>query len=173
MTEGLLWFDRAFPTGLPAALLPSILERLGGTSARLEEKLRLLSPEALRNREGSRWSIQENLGHLLDLEEIHAGRLEDFAAGAEVLRPADPENRKTQQARHNETPTLLLLHAFREARRHVTERLAYWDASRPSRTALHPRLRLPMTVVDLAFFVAEHDDHHLARMTELARRTST
>jgi hypothetical protein len=26
-----------------------------------------------------------------------------------------------------------------------------------------------MTVVDLFFFVAEHDDHHLARITEMAR----
>jgi hypothetical protein len=26
-----------------------------------------------------------------------------------------------------------------------------------------------MRVVDMAFFVAEHDDHHLARMTQLAR----
>jgi hypothetical protein len=27
-----------------------------------------------------------------------------------------------------------------------------------------------MRVVDMSFFVAEHDDHHLARMTDLARR---
>jgi hypothetical protein len=26
-----------------------------------------------------------------------------------------------------------------------------------------------MRLVDMAFFVAEHDDHHLARMTALAR----
>jgi len=26
-----------------------------------------------------------------------------------------------------------------------------------------------MRVIDMAFFTAEHDDHHLARMTELAR----
>jgi hypothetical protein len=26
-----------------------------------------------------------------------------------------------------------------------------------------------MRVVDMGYFVAEHDDHHLARMTELAK----
>jgi hypothetical protein len=26
-----------------------------------------------------------------------------------------------------------------------------------------------MRVIDLAFFVAEHDDHHLARITQLKR----
>jgi uncharacterized damage-inducible protein DinB len=36
--------------------------------------------------------------------------------------------------------------------------------------ALHPRLGQPMTVVDHLFFVAEHDDHHLAAIGELIRR---
>jgi hypothetical protein len=35
------------------------------------------------------------------------------------------------------------------------------------RAALHPRLKTPMRIVDLAYFVAEHDDHHLARVREL------
>jgi hypothetical protein len=30
------------------------------------------------------------------------------------------------------------------------------------RTLLHPRLKMPMRLVDHLFFVAEHDDHHLA-----------
>jgi uncharacterized damage-inducible protein DinB len=38
-----------------------------------------------------------------------------------------------------------------------------------SRSALHPRLGMPMRLVDLMLFVAEHDDHHLASITELAR----
>ena len=36
-----------------------------------------------------------------------------------------------------------------------------------ARTSLHPRLRQPMSVVDLCFFVAEHDDHHLRTIDEL------
>jgi hypothetical protein len=35
------------------------------------------------------------------------------------------------------------------------------------RTAVHPRLQMPMRLVDWAYFVAEHDDHHLARIREL------
>jgi hypothetical protein len=33
--------------------------------------------------------------------------------------------------------------------------------------ALHPRLNVRIRVLDLAFFIAEHDDHHLARISEL------
>jgi hypothetical protein len=32
-----------------------------------------------------------------------------------------------------------------------------------------PRLNQMIRVIDLAFFIAEHDDHHLARINELRR----
>jgi hypothetical protein len=40
------------------------------------------------------------------------------------------------------------------------------------RTGLHPRLNQPMRVIDLILFIAEHDDHHLARITELKQAFS-
>jgi len=36
-----------------------------------------------------------------------------------------------------------------------------------ARTSLHPRLKQPMRLVDHLHFVAEHDDHHLAKIWEL------
>ena len=36
-------------------------------------------------------------------------------------------------------------------------------------TAQHPRLQQPMRVIDMALFVAEHDDHHIASITEILR----
>jgi len=41
------------------------------------------------------------------------------------------------------------------------------DASLFARTIPHPRLKTPMRLVDHLYFVAEHDDHHLARIWEL------
>jgi len=38
-----------------------------------------------------------------------------------------------------------------------------------SRTALHPRLKAKIRVIDLVFFIAEHDDHHLARISQILR----
>ena len=37
------------------------------------------------------------------------------------------------------------------------------------KAAVHPRLGTPMKLVDLAYFVAEHDDHHLAQISRLGR----
>jgi hypothetical protein len=35
-----------------------------------------------------------------------------------------------------------------------------------ARTAVHPRLKISMRLVDLCYFVAVHDDHHLAVIRE-------
>ncbi len=164
------WVDRTFNFTLPDALFPVVVERLRGTPARIEDKVWGLSREVLTRRDGAAWSIQEHIGHLLDLEELQEGRLDDYLAGTAVLRPADMENKKTWEAGHNERETGELLEAFRRERRRFVERLDGWDPDLVSLTAIHPRLKQPMRVLDLILFTAEHDDHHLTRMTELARR---
>lgn len=167
---GFRWVDRTFRFDLPEALFPVVVERLRGTPARIEDKVRGLPPGLLTRRDGDAWSIQEHIGHLLDLDELHSGRLDDFLAGAEVLRAADMTNRKTHEARHNEREIGELLRGFRAERQRFVDRLDGWDPDLVAATSLHPRLRQPMRVIDMAFFTAEHDDHHLARMTELARK---
>ena len=165
----LRWTDRRFTFDLPEDLFPAIVERLRGTPARIEDKVRDLSPTLLTHRDGDAWSIQEHIGHLLDLDELHSGRLDDFLAGAEVLRAADITNRKTWDANYNDRPLADLLAGFRRERNRFVARLDAWDPDLLSITARHPRLHQPMRVIDMALFTAEHDDHHLARMTELAR----
>ncbi|MFL6258322.1 MAG: DinB family protein [Thermoanaerobaculia bacterium] len=165
----LRWTDRRFTFDLPETLFPVVVERLRGTPARIEDKVRNLSPALLTRRDGGAWSIQEHIGHLLDLDDLHTGRLDDFLAGAEVLRAADMANRKTHEADHNRPPLADLLQDFRRERERFVARLDAWDEGLIGLTAIHPRLNQPMRVIDMAFFTAEHDDHHLARMTELAR----
>jgi len=164
------WFERKFPFDTPVELLPNVLERLRGTPARLEEKLLTLSQEIRVWKKGDEWSIQEHAGHLLDLDELHYARLLDYEAGAQTLRPADLKNRKTYEARHNERAPSELCAEFRLERERFVEKLESWPQEMWSKSALHPRLKQPMRVIDLCVFVAEHDDHHLMRMTELERR---
>lgn len=161
------WFDRRFQLGLPLDAFPEIIERLRGTPARLEERTRSIPPQRLIQQFAGTWSIQENVGHLLDLELLWAARLDDFLHEATALRPADLSNRKTDEAGHNAQPLDMLLASFRSARMAFVTRLDGLSPSQLQRTALHPRLQQPMTVTDHCFFVAEHDDHHLARITEL------
>ena len=61
----------------------------------------------------------------------------------------------------------IFLKSFRSAREELFRALDVVDGSMIERAAKHPRLGKPMRLIDLAFFVAEHDDHHLARITQL------
>jgi uncharacterized damage-inducible protein DinB len=162
------WTTRKFNFDYPSEMFPVILERLRGTPARIESMTRELPKEKLTEPgPGNAWSIQEHVGHLIDLDELHDGRIDDFNNGSEVLRAADMENKKTYAADHNNRNIEELLREFHEARNHFISRLEKLD---PEKSALHPRLQKPMRVVDMAFFVAEHDDHHLALMRQLINR---
>jgi uncharacterized damage-inducible protein DinB len=163
------WFERKFDFRLPVGVFPCVLERLRGTPARLEEMVRAVPAEALTAKHGGAWSAQEHVGHLCDLDELHDARLEDYARGLDVLRPADLRNRKTDEAQYNSAPLEELLARFRSARAEFVRKLEALDEEALARTAIHPRLGVQMRVVDIAVFVAEHDDHHLATITELTR----
>jgi len=163
------WFDRQFDFDLPVALFPNLVVRLSGTPARAEDMIRSMPPAILTRREGERWSIQENLGHLLDLEPLWLGRVEDILRGKARLRDADLTNRATHEAQHNTKSIEDILRRFRMARKQLVERVEGLDEDVLEAAALHPRLEQPMRVVDLVYFVAEHDDHHLARVRTLWR----
>ena len=161
------WFERSFDFTLPVSRLPCLVERLRGTPARLEERTRCLSTDVLVRRDGEHWSIQENVGHMLDLEPLWLRRAEQFFTGDSMLAPTDLANRRTHEAKHNTQLLHDLLAAFRAARAPLLQRLMSADASVLARTLTHPRLGTPMRLIDLALFVAEHDDHHLATIGEL------
>ena len=166
------WFDRKFELGLAADAAPELLERLRRTPERLARAVGGLTPDVLTRRNNGKWSIQENVGHLADLEALWETRLDDYDKGAADLHPADLENRKTHEAAHNDRKIADLLAEFGAVRLRLVERLARMTPAELARTALHPRLRQPMSVVDLCFFVAEHDDHHLRTIEELKKVTS-
>lgn len=169
MIKATRWFDRKFGGQPPVGTFPVIVERLRGTPARIEEKVKGLTQEQLTRRIDGAWSIQENVGHLLDLEALWAGRLDDLITGSKELRPADLTNKATHEAHHNETSIEELTSTFRTKRLDFVGRLDELEETQVSLEALHPRLRQPMRTIDLCHFVAEHDDQHLARMTEISR----
>jgi hypothetical protein len=151
-------------------MFPMIVERLRGTPSRLEERVGSLPREILIRRDGADWSIQEHAGHLLSLHSLDDLRLEDFMAGRDALTAADLTNRATYEANHNADAIEDILAAFRAKRLDLVRQLEVVDDTMIARTALHPRLQTPMRLVDWCFFVAEHDDHHLAQISDLLRK---
>ena len=163
------WFKRQFSFELPIEMFANVVERVRGTPARLEDLTRSLPTEVLTRRDGDKWSIQEQAGHLLDLESLGMRRLDDYKDGSQTLVAADMTNRKTQEANHNANTIENILVAFRKERMEFVRRLDGFDEEFVRRTALHPRLNVKIRVIDLVFFIAEHDDHHLARISEMKR----
>jgi len=165
-----MWFEREFPSGLPLEMLPNLIERLRSGPAAYSDRVRGLHPDDLVWRVDDKWSVQENIGHVLDLEQLWLGRVEDFVNGAETLRPTDLANTRSHEANHNLTPVEGLLKRFRNERIHLVEKFESLTDEILNRNALHPRLKTPMNVADLAYFVAEHDIHHLVRINELLKK---
>jgi uncharacterized damage-inducible protein DinB len=162
-----IWFERKFEFSFPVELLPNLCARLRGTPARLDETLRHRPQQILISKTQDKWSAQEHAGHLLDLESLWLARGEDYVTQAGQLTVADLRNRKTDEANHNACPLGQLLAEFRAARETLLKRVGELEPSIFSRSIPHPRLKIPMRLVDHLYFVAEHDDHHLARIWEL------
>jgi uncharacterized damage-inducible protein DinB len=172
MTQVTNWFERKFEFAFPVEQRATLMVRLRGTPARLEEMLRSAAPDALVKRPGDKWSAQEHAGHLEDLETLWLARVDDYLKGGQDLTAADLTNRKTHEARHNLRSAEDILAAFRSARLHLVDRVSELPTEIFSRTKLHPRLKQPMRLVDHLYFAAEHDDHHLAKIWELIFRTA-
>ncbi len=164
------WIERPFVFDFPVTKFWDLLERLRGTPARLEERVRGLSADMLTRREPPAWSIQQNIGHLLDLGYLPLQRIDEILAGQPILCAADMTNRKTNDANHHAVPVQTLLAAFRVERARLVRRFEQLDEADRGKSALHPRLKQPMRIVDIVYFDSEHDDYHLARIGALIRR---
>lgn len=170
MIDEFAWFERTFTFDFPAWMFPNIVERLRGTPVRLEALVAELDLDIATYKHEDQWSIQENVGHLWDLEALWLGRIDDIMNKVDVMREADLSNQKTDDRDHNTRNMTDLLRNFRIERANFVIQLDSFDENDVVLTALHPRLQQPMRIIDLAYFVAEHDDHHLAQITRLKRR---
>jgi DinB superfamily len=167
MIKQLNWVDRKFVFNFPVEIFPSMLERFRGTPARLEETTKNLPEEILTFKPEGKWSIKEQVGHLIVLEELNTKRLDDFLNRKEILSAADMANKKTNESDYNQKNITDLLKEFSESRKHIVGRLENFSKEQVAITSIHPRLNQKMSVVGLIYFTSEHDDHHLAKIREI------
>lgn len=162
MIEQVSWLNREFTFNLPIGVFPSLLERLQGTPARAMDLVTGSSEETLATRVAGKWSVKEHLGHLIDLQRLDDQRLQEFLHRVAVLSAADLQNRATEEANHRSAPIATILTRLRAGRKQMVRQLEVLTEEQVGITALHPRLRKPMRLLDWVYFIAEHDDHHLA-----------
>jgi hypothetical protein len=163
----LKWFERTFQFGLPAGMLPFYIERLEGTIARIQNKVKDVPEEILSNRLDNTWSVKENIGHLAEVDEVAFKRITEMITGATVLSPAVFEPKP-----YDRWPITDVVNFFLETRSRSVIRYRELKPDELGKASQHPRLKVMMTPVDLAWFDAEHDDHHLVRITEILTELS-
>src|SRR5262252_9486241 len=95
------WFDRKFQFTFAVEHYPNLCIRLRGTPARLEDIVRGVPLDTLIRKPGGKWSAQEHVGHLLDLESLWTARVDDFLRDGDTLTAADLRNSMTNEANHN------------------------------------------------------------------------
>lgn len=167
------WTEHNFNLNIDPGWASNIIARLEGTEIRLQYYANILSEEQASKRLNGKWSIKEHIGHLIDLEELHLKRLHEFNDFVTELSAADMSNKATESANHNERSLPDLMKTFE------TERKIFLDTYHSLRedslqhAALHPRFKVPIKPVDLLFFVAEHDDHHIASILEIIGQMTT
>jgi len=160
--NSLRWFDRKMTFGLPKEMLPFYLERLEGTAVRIEAKVRNLSNEQLSLRPDGKWSIKQHIGHLAEVDQIANKRILEMRQGLEVMSPAvfEPQD-------YNPWPIEKVVSFFRTTRNSNVETYRNIPENELLKSSRHPRLGVQMSPVDLAWFDAEHDDHHLVKINEI------
>ncbi len=164
-----LWIDRKFNFDFPVGLFPNILERLRGTPLRLKEMTSTLTEKEAELKRSGKWSIKEQIGHLADLEALHEGRINDFLLRKESLRPADMSNAATNKAKHNASSIQELINNFSAKRIVFVSRLEQLSDEIHDVKSIHPRLKVLIRPIEMAYFTAEHDDHHLTSIRELMK----
>lgn len=161
----LQWFERVFVFGLPTGMLPFYIERLEGTLPRLEQKIKGISEAQLSEKPDGKWSIKENIGHLAEVDEVALQRIDQMIAGVSPLLPAVFEPKS-----YDQWDIQQVLDYFRQTRSKNVSRYKALEPEQLKKTSLHPRLKIMMSPVDLAWFDAEHDDHHLVRINEIINK---
>lgn len=173
MNKNKIWVERKFEFDFPATDYPKLIDRLKSTPETLKSLLKNIHQELLTKKVDQQWSVQENVGHLLTVDDLFIGRLDDYENELDELRPADVSGNRTNKANYNSQKIDDILENFRIKRSTFIDRLEKLDKSFFSKSAWHPRLNKPMRLCDMLYFQAEHDDHHVNKIKELAKYFST
>jgi uncharacterized damage-inducible protein DinB len=168
MVTQTLWLNRNWTFNFDAGMFPVIYQRLQGAVPRLKQLFERVDEDDA-GKAVNGWSAKEHTGHLCDLEELWWNRWEDYKNKKDILTPADISNRRTFEANHNSKSIQQLVFTFEDEREKILNAIYDCDEEMLNRISLHPRLKVPMRLVDYLYFVAEHDDHHLAAIMLLLR----
>ena len=164
------WIDHNFNLGIAVGWSKNIMSRLVYTEILLKHYVKNLTNGQLAQRTDNHWSIKEHIGHLSDLESLWLNRFEQFEQGLPELVAADMANQKTEKSNHNVLDIEVLIENFKINRQILLNKVKLFSEKTQNHMAFHPRIKTMMKPVDLLFFIAEHDNHHITSIIEIIEK---
>ncbi|MCS3802174.1 DinB family protein [Niastella sp. OAS944] len=161
------WFERKFDFSFDVNEYTTIYRRLLQAPESLEIILQNKSNDILSYQPDGKWSVKEHTGHLSVLEPLWRARIQDIIEKRPTLTPTDLNNSATSEAGFNKLSITELIQRFAVERRQTLVLLDSINISGHTNTSLHPRMQQPMRIIDIAYFTAEHDDHHMGVIGEI------
>jgi uncharacterized damage-inducible protein DinB len=161
------WFDRKFDFNIGIDDYPAIYKRLQQVPDTLAALLINKPNDILSHQPDGKWSVKEHTGHLSVLEPLWRSRIHDIMEKKPMLTPTDLNNNATSQAGFNNYDITALISKFAEERKQTLSLLDSINIRDHQHTSLHPRMQQPMRLIDILYFTAEHDDHHLGVIGEM------
>jgi uncharacterized damage-inducible protein DinB len=155
------WFDRTFDFNFGMEQFGLLVKRLRETPASFASVVETAPADVLEIKPGGKWSVKEHIAHISVLEPLWRTRFDDIRNRRPVMTPADLYNRATDEGNFNAVPIDEITARLKAERSRSLELLSTFRDGDFDGVSLHPRLQKNMRVIDLMFFVAEHDDHHL------------
>lgn len=165
--ETIKWFDRKFDFNFGMEQFSDLSERLGKSASMFLEITSEISNEDLNFKPDGKWSIKEHIGHLYILEPLWQKRFLEIKENKKEMSPADLNNTATDNALFNQYDIEKITDNFRQERNNTIQLLNSFSEQDFLNSLYHPRLQQPMRMIDLMYFVAEHDIHHFKSIQNL------
>lgn len=160
------WFDRKFDFHFGMEAFPGLLQRLEKSADKVREIIREIPEQELNYKPGGKWSIKEHIGHLWILEPLWQKRFSEIKENKTEMSPADLNNTATDEALFNQYAIEKIVNGFERERKDTVHLLKRFSGKDFQYSLYHPRLKQLMRIIDLMYFVAEHDEHHFINSAE-------
>ena len=148
---------------------PSVFDKLRLTPVLMAARVSNLPRATLLRRTGDDLSIQEHVGYLLDVTALCYNLMSDATANKPINLTEDAIL-LTFTTKHQASTISQILSRFHVERARLVRELESRENSTITVRAQHPRWRTPIRAVDLAFYLAECDEHHLTLISQNLRQ---
>ena len=171
------WADKIVKRSYILADVTSLITRVNGAPARVEDALQSIEERYVRvrtpkkgasgeARPALRWSPLDHAGHLLDVDELHSQRIKDFLNDVETLS-VPTVGGIAEDKHYNRHELAPILQRFRVGRSTLANVLYGLPEPAFTKESVYPKTGEKIRLLDYVEIIAEHDDHHLATIREL------